>query len=219
MPPSCTRPHLRRDQAPVPGQLVHLSRDMRQQPITERSTSSPVRSSRPTSRTRSPRSPASSCARRIVSSTAATSSRQCRRISTGRTTTSISSRVTSCRRSSGSSTTPRRWRLRGRDLGNRMPQARIPPRRRSRRRLPLPDASLRRRRSTSTSVPESICPMAELAGIVRDVVYPEARDRVRLRRSPTARRESCSTCRTIHALGWRHKIGLRDGVTSTYNWY
>ena len=47
------------------------------------------RSSRPTRRTRSPRSPASSCARPTGGSTARTSSRRCRRTCTARTTTSI----------------------------------------------------------------------------------------------------------------------------------
>jgi len=23
----------------------------------------------------------------------------------------------------------------------------------------------------------------------------------------------------IHALGWRHKIGLREGITRTYEWF
>jgi GDP-L-fucose synthase len=23
----------------------------------------------------------------------------------------------------------------------------------------------------------------------------------------------------LHALGWRHRIGLRDGIASTYEWF
>ena len=76
-------------QAAVPRLVVHLP--ARGDAADHRGRScSPGRSSRPTSRTRSPRSPASSCARRTASSTAATSSRRCRPTSTARTTTSTS---------------------------------------------------------------------------------------------------------------------------------
>ena len=88
---------VRRQEAAVPRQLLHLpargdAADDRRGAADRR------RSSRPTRRTRSPRSPASSCARRIARSTAATSSRRCRPICTGRTTTSTSRARTCCRR-------------------------------------------------------------------------------------------------------------------------
>ena len=59
------------------------------QPMTRGGPALRARSSRPTSPTPSPRSPASSCARPTGGSTGATSSRRCPRISTGPTTTSI----------------------------------------------------------------------------------------------------------------------------------
>ena len=59
----------------------------------------------------------------------------------------------------------------------------------------------------------------ELAEMVRDIVHPDARARVRHDRSRTARRGSCSTSSRLHALGWRHRIALRDGIASTYEWF
>ena len=59
----------------------------------------------------------------------------------------------------------------------------------------------------------------ELAEIVRDVVYPDGAADASTPRSRTACRESCSTSSQLHALGWRHRIGLNDGVASTYEWF
>ncbi len=86
----------RRREAAVPGssciyRYSPLSRSSR------RAYSRP-RWSRRTSPTRSPRSPASSCARPTGASTAATSSPACRPISTAGRTISISRPATSCRR-------------------------------------------------------------------------------------------------------------------------
>ena len=39
------------------------------------------------------------------------------------------------------------------------------------------------------------------------------------RPSPTARRASCSTSSRLRALGWAPQIELRDGLTSTYQWF
>jgi GDP-L-fucose synthase len=58
----------------------------------------------------------------------------------------------------------------------------------------------------------------ELAGIMRDVVYPDARlvfDRSKpdgqpLRRVDVAR---------LQALGWRHRVALREGIATTYDWF
>ena len=88
---------LRRPEAAVPRQLLHLPASGRAADHRERAARRPAWSRR-TRRTRSPRSPASSCARRTADSTAATSSRRCRPTSTGRTTTSTSRRVTCSRR-------------------------------------------------------------------------------------------------------------------------
>ena len=57
-----------------------------------------------------------------------------------------------------------------------------------------------------------------LAELVRDVVYPDARiefDRSKPDGSP---RKLLDVSR-LHALGWRHRVGLRDGIESTYAWY
>ena len=35
----------------------------------------------------------------------------------------------------------------------------------------------------------------------------------------TARRASCSMLRGCSALGWRPRIGLRDGIAATYEWF
>ena len=58
----------------------------------------------------------------------------------------------------------------------------------------------------------------ELAETVRDVVYPEGElvfdtSQARRRAAQAARRER------INALGWKAKIGLREGIESTYAWF
>ena len=61
-----------------------------------------------------------------------------------------------------------------RDLGHRHAAPRVPARRRSRRRVPVPDGQLRRATATSTSAPARISASASSRRLVRDVVYPEA---------------------------------------------
>ena len=58
----------------------------------------------------------------------------------------------------------------------------------------------------------------ELAEIVRDIVYPEARltfDRSKPDGTP---RKLLDVTR-LRQLGWRHRIELRDGLEQTYGWF
>jgi GDP-L-fucose synthase len=58
----------------------------------------------------------------------------------------------------------------------------------------------------------------EVAELVRDVVYPEAAlafDRSKPDGTP---RKLLDVTR-LHALGWRHKIELREGLAATYAWF
>ena len=90
-------PPLRRDQAALPGQLVHLPAP--REPADHRGGAADRRAGADERAVRDRQDRrASSCASRTAVSTAATSSPRCRRTSTARTTTSISSRATCCRR-------------------------------------------------------------------------------------------------------------------------
>ncbi len=178
---------------------------------------SPARSSRPTRRTPWPRSPASSSAAPTARSTAATSSRPCRPTSTARATTSTSRAATSCRRSCASSTTPScAGDRRGRDLGHRHADARVPPRRRPRRRLPLPDGATTTTPGTSTSAPALDVTIRELAETVRDIVHPGA-ELVFDASKPDGMPRKVLDVAKINALGWtaadrarrRHPLHLR----------
>jgi GDP-L-fucose synthase len=58
----------------------------------------------------------------------------------------------------------------------------------------------------------------ELARLVRDVVHPAAEltfDRTKPDGTP---RKLLDVSR-LHALGWQHRIGLRDGIAATYEWF
>jgi GDP-L-fucose synthase len=58
----------------------------------------------------------------------------------------------------------------------------------------------------------------ELAELVREVVFPEAKltwDRSKPDGTP---RKLLDVSR-LHALGWKHKIKLADGIRQTYDWY
>jgi len=60
--------------------------------------------------------------------------------------------------------------------------------------------------------------IAELAETVKRVVHPDATivyDRTKPDGSP---RKLLDVTR-LHALGWRHKISLADGIQSTYDWF
>jgi GDP-L-fucose synthase len=58
----------------------------------------------------------------------------------------------------------------------------------------------------------------ELAEIVRSVVYPEAEIVFDTTKPDGMPRKLLDVSR-LHALGWRHRIDLRDGVESTYGWF
>jgi GDP-L-fucose synthase len=57
-----------------------------------------------------------------------------------------------------------------------------------------------------------------LAEIVRSVVYPEAELIFDPSKPDGAPRKLLDVTR-LHELGWKHKIGLRDGIESTYGWF
>jgi GDP-L-fucose synthase len=60
--------------------------------------------------------------------------------------------------------------------------------------------------------------IAELADMVRRVVYPEAT--VTFDRSkPDGMPRKLLDVSRLHALGWRHRIELSDGIESTYEWF
>ncbi len=58
----------------------------------------------------------------------------------------------------------------------------------------------------------------ELAELVRDVVYPEA-GLVFDPGKPDGMPQKLLDVSRLHGLGWRHRIGLREGIASTYQWF
>jgi GDP-L-fucose synthase len=58
----------------------------------------------------------------------------------------------------------------------------------------------------------------ELAETVRDVVYPAAQLTFDTSKPDGMPRKLLDVTK-LHALGWRHRIGLQDGVASTYEWF
>jgi GDP-L-fucose synthase len=58
----------------------------------------------------------------------------------------------------------------------------------------------------------------ELAEMVRAVVYPGAGIRFDASKPDGAPRKLLDVSR-LHALGWRHRIPLREGIRSTYEWF
>jgi GDP-L-fucose synthase len=60
--------------------------------------------------------------------------------------------------------------------------------------------------------------VAEIAGLVRDIVHPGAELRFDASRPDGMPRKVLDVTR-IHDLGWRHRIGLEDGLRATYDWY
>lgn len=60
--------------------------------------------------------------------------------------------------------------------------------------------------------------ISELAELVRGVVYPEAR--ITYDRSmPDGPPRKLLDVSRLHALGWRHRIELADGLRTTYEWF
>ncbi len=58
----------------------------------------------------------------------------------------------------------------------------------------------------------------ELAEMVRDIVYPDAKLVFDTSKPDGTPRKLLDVSR-LHDLGWRHRIGLRDGIASTYEWF
>jgi GDP-L-fucose synthase len=58
----------------------------------------------------------------------------------------------------------------------------------------------------------------ELAELVRSIVYPEGVLTFDTSKPDGMPRKLLDVSR-LHALGWRHRIGLREGIESTYKWF
>jgi GDP-L-fucose synthase len=58
----------------------------------------------------------------------------------------------------------------------------------------------------------------ELAHVVRDVVYPSAQ-LVFDHTKPDGTPRKLLDMRKLHELGWRHRIELRTGIQTTYEWF
>jgi GDP-L-fucose synthase len=58
----------------------------------------------------------------------------------------------------------------------------------------------------------------ELAGTVRDIVHPAA-ELVFDATKPDGTPRKLLDVSRLHALGWRHRIGLREGIESSYRWF
>jgi GDP-L-fucose synthase len=58
----------------------------------------------------------------------------------------------------------------------------------------------------------------ELAEIVRDVVAPSVRIEFDASKPDGMPRKLLDVTR-LHELGWRHRIGLEEGIRSTYAWF
>jgi len=60
--------------------------------------------------------------------------------------------------------------------------------------------------------------IAELAFMVRDVIHPSATIRFDPSKPDGMPRKLLDVQR-LHALGWRHRIDLAEGIRSTYAWF
>jgi GDP-L-fucose synthase len=60
--------------------------------------------------------------------------------------------------------------------------------------------------------------IAELAALVREVVYPNV-DLEYDRTKPDGTPRKLLDVGRLHASGWRSRIGLREGIAETYRWY
>jgi GDP-L-fucose synthase len=58
----------------------------------------------------------------------------------------------------------------------------------------------------------------DLANAVRDVIYPAATLRFDTTKPDGPPRKLLDVSR-LHALGWKHRIGLQKGLASTYEWF
>ncbi len=60
--------------------------------------------------------------------------------------------------------------------------------------------------------------IGELASLVRDIVYPDASLAFDVSKPDGTPRKLLDVSR-LHALGWRHRTALREGIESTYRWF
>jgi GDP-L-fucose synthase len=60
--------------------------------------------------------------------------------------------------------------------------------------------------------------IGELANLVRDVVYPDAQI-VFDTEKPDGMPQKLLDVSRLHDLGWKHTIGLRQGISQTYEWF
>ncbi len=60
--------------------------------------------------------------------------------------------------------------------------------------------------------------IADLADLVRSIVYPEAKIAFDPSR-PDGTPRKLLDCSRIHALGWQHRIELEQGIRRTYDWF
>jgi GDP-L-fucose synthase len=58
----------------------------------------------------------------------------------------------------------------------------------------------------------------ELAEMVREIVHPDAGLTFDTSKPDGTPRKLLDVGR-LHDLGWRHKIGLREGIESSYRWF
>jgi GDP-L-fucose synthase len=58
----------------------------------------------------------------------------------------------------------------------------------------------------------------EVAETLRDVIHPQSRLTFDTSKPDGSPRKLLDVSR-LHALGWRHRISLRDGLASTYQWF
>jgi GDP-L-fucose synthase len=54
--------------------------------------------------------------------------------------------------------------------------------------------------------------------VLKDVIYPEATLRFDASKPDGSPRKLLDVSR-LHALGWRHRIGLQEGLATTYAWF
>jgi len=60
--------------------------------------------------------------------------------------------------------------------------------------------------------------IGELANLIRDIVHPDARLEFDASKPDGSPRKLLDVSR-LHRLGWHHRIGLREGLASTYEWF
>jgi len=58
----------------------------------------------------------------------------------------------------------------------------------------------------------------ELAETLRDVIHPDATLRFDTSKPDGSPRKLLDVTR-LHALGWKHRISLPEGLASTYQWF